>query len=167
MILTNKEIQVKNIIFEDTVNYKKVSMTLIFPHCNMKCNQEEGQEVCQNRQLLNEPDIVTNINRIIESYINNPITHAVVMQGLEPFDDYSQLKTFIGILRNEYRCSDDVVIYTGYTEEEIQDQIYELKKQFQNIIIKFGRYKPNQESHYDELLGVKLASDNQYAKKIS
>ena len=40
-------------------------------------------------------------------------------------------------------------------------------KQFPNIIIKFGRFIPNQQSHYDEVLGINLASDNQYAKKIS
>jgi len=34
-----------------------------------------------------------------------------------------------------------------------------------NIIVKFGRYRPNQEKHYDKILGVFLASDNQYAKE--
>ena len=38
---------------------------------------------------------------------------------------------------------------------------------FDNIIIKFGRYIPNKQSHYDNILGVNLASDNQYAVKIS
>ena len=37
---------------------------------------------------------------------------------------------------------------------------------FTNIIIKFGRYIPNQKPHYDEVLGVNLASDNQYAERI-
>ena len=31
-----------------------------------------------------------------------------------------------------------------------------------NIYIKYGRFIPNKPSHYDELLGVNLASDNQY-----
>ena len=35
------------------------------------------------------------------------------------------------------------------------------------IIIKYGRFIPNQQKHYDEILGVYLASDNQYAEKIS
>ena len=60
---------------------------------------------------------------------------------------------------------DDVVIYTGYKEEEILDKINVLKS-YEPIIIKFGRYVPNQKSHYDDVLGVNLASDNQYAKII-
>ena len=40
-------------------------------------------------------------------------------------------------------------------------------KQYDNIIIKFGRFIPNQEKHYDEVLGVELASPNQYARRIS
>jgi hypothetical protein len=40
-------------------------------------------------------------------------------------------------------------------------------KQFKNIIIKFGRFVPNQEKHYDEVLGIELASPNQYARRIS
>ena len=38
---------------------------------------------------------------------------------------------------------------------------------FKNIIIKFGRYIPNRNNKYDEILGVTLASDNQFAEKIS
>ena len=38
---------------------------------------------------------------------------------------------------------------------------------FENIVCKFGRYRPGQKSHYDPILGVNLISDNQYAIKIS
>lgn len=38
---------------------------------------------------------------------------------------------------------------------------------WKNIIVKFGRFIPNQHPHYDEVLGINLASDNQYAEKIS
>ena len=38
---------------------------------------------------------------------------------------------------------------------------------FPNIIIKFGRFIPNQEGHYDEVLGINLASKNQFGEKIS
>ena len=48
----------------------------------------------------------------------------------------------------------------------IQGKIEELKK-FPNIIVKFGRYKPGQEPHEDEVLGVNLANSEQYAKRIS
>ena len=57
-------------------------------------------------------------------------------------------------------CEDDIVIYTGYNKEEIIDKV-NLLKNFKNIIIKYGRFIPNQEKHYDEILGVELASTNQ------
>jgi hypothetical protein len=37
---------------------------------------------------------------------------------------------------------------------------------YKNVIIKYGRYIPNQTPHYDEVLGVNLASDNQYAERL-
>ena len=72
----------------------------------------------------------------------------------------------IDMLRNHLFCNDDVVIYTGYNKEEIADKIEVLKK-FKNIIIKFGRFIPNSKKKYDEVLGVELASENQYGEKIS
>ena len=39
--------------------------------------------------------------------------------------------------------------------------------QYDNIVVKFGRFRPNQDPHYDNVLGVKLASNNQYAKKYN
>ena len=39
-------------------------------------------------------------------------------------------------------------------------------KNFDNIIIKYGRFIPGQEKHYDKILGVYLASNNQYAERL-
>ena len=64
------------------------------------------------------------------------------------------------------KTDDDVVIYTGYNKNEIKDKIILLKK-YSNIIIKYGRFIPGQQPHFDEVLGVYLASDNQFAEKIS
>ena len=100
----------------------------------------------------------------MKRYINNPITEAMVMQGLEPFDSWEDLYNLIKELR-EY-TEDDIVIYTGYNKDELLDKIKKLS-QFKNIIIKYGRYIPNQTSHYDENLGVNLASYNQYSERIS
>lgn len=152
--------KIKGLISEDLVNYKKPSMTIIFPYCTFKC----GEGYCQNSELAKAPIIEMNVNNLVDRYINNPITEAVVMQGLEPFDSWNDLKTFIHELR-EY-CNDDIVIYTGYDKNEVIEKINELSK-YTNIIVKFGRYIPNQEKHFDNLLGVYLASNNQYAEKIS
>ena len=66
----------------------------------------------------------------------------------------------------KYYCDDDIVIYTGYTEEEANNfQLFKDLLELGNVVIKYGRFRPNQISHYDEVLGVNLASDNQYAKR--
>ena len=101
-------------------------------------------------------------------YLNNPITQAIVFQGLEPFDSWDDVNNFIFTLRKTYNCQDYVIIYTGYTEEELhQKGIYPEHFNYKNIIIKFGRFIPNKPSRFELLLGVELASDNQYAKEFS
>lgn len=44
---------------------------------------------------------------------------------------------------------------------------FNILKQFSNIVLKTGRYIPGHEKHYDEVLGVYLASNNQQAERIS
>ena len=65
-----------------------------------------------------------------------------------------------------HSINDEIIIYTGYKKYEIENQLNQLK-QFSNIIVKFGRYIPQQPPIYDEILGVELASPNQYAERIS
>lgn len=152
--------KIKGLITEDFVNYKKASMTIIFPYCTFKC----GEDYCQNSSLTKSPIIEISIDNLVNKYINNAITEAVIMQGLEPFDSWNDLKEFVQKLR-EY-CNDDIVIYTGYNKDEVIEYVKELSV-YPNIIIKFGRYIPNQEKHYDDVLEVYLASNNQYAERIS
>jgi len=154
---------IKGIIVEDFVNYKYPCMTIEFPFCDFKCDKENGVQLCQNYSLQNEENITLRNNRIVEMYMNNSITKAIVMQGLEPFYNKEILYDLIRDFRKV--TNDDIVIYTGYTEDELKSEIPKLKK-FKNIIVKFGRYVPNQNSHYDKILGVNLVSDNQYAKLL-
>jgi hypothetical protein len=96
--------------------------------------------------------------------LNNPITSAIVCGGLEPFDTGDDLYNFI-IAARQY-TNDDIVIYTGYNEDEISEELKVLST-IPNIIIKYGRFIPDQTPKYDEVLGVQLASPNQYGVKIS
>ena len=174
-------INVRDIIYEDFVNYKKASMLIAMPNCNMKCNIEAGCEVCHNKKLLEVPIVRINEIDLIKHYINNRITHAVVFQGMEPlYNSPDDERLFrhkvnpykVGLFAHKLRqfgCNDDVVIYTGFTEEELlTDNAIEVLKELvgRNLIIKFGRYLPGHEPHFDSVLGVDLASDNQYAKQI-
>lgn len=140
-------------------------MVIEFPYCSFKCDKECGQQVCQNSSLVKAENIDINPIQLVHRYLTNPITKAIVCQGLEPFDSFEDLLEIIQELRHNYLNNDDVVIYTGYTKEEVQTQINKLSK-FNNIIIKFGRFVPNQSSHFDETLGVQLASPNQYAERL-
>ena len=153
-----------SIIDEDFVNYKKISMNVLFPYCSLKCDKECGEAVCYNSPLLKEPLVSMHPIEIVGRYMANPLSHALVCIGLEPLDSWDDLKELIKFFRE--RTDDDIVIYTGYYEYEVPDKIQYLK-QYKNIIVKFGRYIPHSTAHFSETLGVKLASSNQYAIKIS
>lgn len=155
---------VKDIVETDMINYKDISMFIIFPTCSFKCDKECDMQVCQNSALALSPNINIDIEQLIHKYLSNPITNAIVCGGLEPFDSWEDLYALITHFR--LITDDDIVIYTGYNPNEIKEQINALKC-YKNIIVKFGRFIPNQPHHYDEILEVKLSSPNQYAERIS
>lgn len=155
---------IKGIITEDFINYKKPSMVIEMPYCDFKCDLECGSFICQNSQLTSEPTIEIPDSIIVwEYYQNNPITEAIVFQGLEPFDSWDELKNFVQNFRIAWQ--DDIVIYTGYNKDEIEEYLNFLKN-YDNIIVKYGRFIPNFKKHYDEVLGVYLTSPNQYAEVL-
>lgn len=120
--------------------------------------------MCQNSVLAHSKAIEYSVEDIVARYQANPISHAIVCAGLEPFDSWRDLLDLVKAFRKV--SEDDIVIYTGYYPIEVKMVLDELKK-FTNIIIKFGRFVPGYEKHYDELLGISLASPNQYAERIS
>jgi hypothetical protein len=155
--------RIKDIVVEDFVNYHKACMFIITAFCSFKCDKESGKMVCQNSSLAHQPTLLIDDERIISMYINNPITEALCFGGLEPLDQFDEMVSLISRFRE---ISDDpIIIYTGYTEDEVASKITVLTT-FSNIIIKFGRFIPDQPHHVDPLLGVELASSNQYAKRL-
>ena len=156
--------KVKGIMDTCFGDYKKPAMYIAMPYCTFKCDKENNTQLCQNWELTKEPDIEVSNLSLISLYNSNPLTEAIIFSGLEPFESFSEILSFIWEFRKY--SPDDIVIYTGFKEEEIKEQIEKLQE-YKNIYIKFGRYKPNEEPHYDDILGVNLASSNQYAKKIS
>lgn len=163
--MISDSIQVKGIIWEDMVNYKKISTTLMMPRCNWKCDKECGRAVCQNWELAAAPNETVLINGFMRKYMKNPITEAIVIQGLEPFDTPVDLYTVAAALK-DFDCKDDLVIYTGYYKEEIKTLIHPLLSIPGRLIVKWGRYIPDQKPHYDPVLGINLASDNQYGEVL-
>lgn len=154
---------------EDFTQYKKPSMFLIFPHCSFKCCKEQHLpiETCQNCELAQAPAINIHVQDLIDRYEANPITKAVVMGGMEPFDSWDDVQCFIMNFR--YKNQDPIIIYTGYREDELREKLRILSLYTEDgpIIVKFGRYLPGHKPHYSDELGVYLASPNQYARRIT
>ena len=160
------KIRVKGLIPEDFTIYKKPSLFIATCFCDWKCCHEANipESVCQNNELARADIQEVSIDKLINYYLYNPITKAVVFGGLEPFQQCEEMLLFIDEFRKV--TDDDIVIYTGYNKEEILDEVSKLS-QYSNIIIKYGRFIPNHKPHFDEVLGISLISDNQYAERIS
>lgn len=159
---------IRTIVDEDFVQYKEPCMYIATAFCNGKCCKEAGipLSVCLNDAWRGTATIAMADEGIIERYLSNSITTTICFAGLEPFEQFDQVYNFIEKLRKDYNCNDTVLIYTGYNKEEISERIEKLKD-FDNIIIKFGRFVPDNPGRFDDVLGVHLASDNQYAERIS
>lgn len=156
--------RVKTIVTEDFTNYKEPAMFIGCIKCNWKCCREGNfpLSTCINNPWKDAEVIDVQDDEIVRLYESNPITHAIVFGLFEPFLQFEEIYEFVKLLRNKYNNNDAVVIYTGYNECEVKrmsESLFELG----NVIIKFGRFVPNLEKHFDDVLGVELASPNQYA----
>lgn len=160
--------RVKTIVDEDFVNYQKPAMFIGTISCGGKCCLEGGfpLSVCQNNGWRGSAPIDIRDEVIVKRYLQNQITHAIVLGGLEPMEQSDEVLALIKTLREDFDCHDDVVIYTGYYPDEVTAILDKLQA-FDNIVVKFGRYVPNMKTRFDEVLGVHLASENQYAVRIS
>ena len=158
---------IRGLVDEDFVNYRKPSMFISLGWCNWKCCKEANIPitVCQNSELAKQKEIEVSVDEIFRRYIQNPITKSIVIGGLEPMGMSGKIIDLIEYFRDN-GCNDDFVIYTGYCKNEILAIITQLKK-YSNIIVKFGRFIPNSQKRFDDILGVTLISDNQYAERIS
>lgn len=158
--------RVKSIVDETFQDYKKPAMLISAIGCTWKCLVELGLDtsICQNCELAKQKTIDIQDHLIVQRYIDNNITSAIVFGGLEPMLQFDEMLSLI----KEFRIftDDDIVIYTGYYPEEIQNELSELSN-IKNIILKFGRYMPNRPERYDDILGIKLVSDNQYGAKLT
>lgn len=159
--------RVKNIIVEDFCNYKLPSMFIVSSECDFKCCTEAGCgiELCQNSSIISLPIKNIDDEYIYRRFIDNKITKAVVIGGLEPMLQIDEVIHLLSVFR-DHRDNHDFVIYTGYYPNEIKNEIHKLCY-YDNVIIKFGRYIPNKPSCFDDILGITLASNNQFALRIS
>ena len=108
-----------------------------------------GKELCQNSPLALSPTKEIAVEKIVEEYMKNDLTSAIVFGGLEWLDQFLDLLECIEAFRE--KTMDDIIVYTGYDKEEIPEHLMTLKK-YKNIIIKYGRFILGQQPHYDPVL---------------
>lgn len=142
---------------ETFIDYKKTSMYIAFPVCSLNCKN------CHNKELRNKNTVELDYKTIVDYILNNPIIESVVLSGMNPMDSFDDVVGLIKELRKKSNM--DVVIYSGKLKYELKKEISVLKS-FSNIIVKFGEYKENDIPIYSEVLGINLASSNQYARRI-
>ena len=118
--------RVKAIVEEDFINYKLPSMFIPTCFCDYKCCTELGLDigVCQNAPLAQSENIEIPDQIIYEHFVNNPITKATVIGGLEPMIQINEVIDLINLFRNQGEdCP--FVIYTGYYPNEISEELGE------------------------------------------
>ena len=138
-------------------DYKKVGVLLATPTCNNNC------KYCQNEYLKKKKPIEYDISEIFNFVKKNKLIKSFIFGGLDCMDSFDQTYDIIKEIRKKFDY--DIVLYTGKLKTDINLEIEKLKN-FKGIIIKFGKYKKNKEKKYDELLGITLASNNQYSRRI-
>ena len=162
----DKFIDVLDINDSDLINYSEPTFNILAGiSCTFKCCPN-NPEICHNNPLCNQNPIRCEIPKLIERFNNQNLCKTITFQGLECLDNLKQILWFIYHFRKTN--NNTIIIWTGYTKDECEDLIYLIKEKmkWENIIIKYGRFIPDQQPHYDEVLGVELASDNQYAERI-
>lgn len=163
--------RLKFVKVEDFINYKKPSIFLGTCFCDFKCCKEQNLPIstCQNEPWSREPIKDYNNELILKTIDESPIIQAIVFGGMEPFQQFPELVEFLKTKsrwENPETRNMDVVIYTGYNLDELEEELNTLKT-FPNIYLKLGRFQPGHQKHYDEVLGISLSSDNQYGIKLT
>ena len=128
--------RVKTIVDEDFTNYKKPAMFIGTISCGGKCCIEAG---------------------IPLSVCQNDGWRASAPISI----DDEQL-----CLRYLNNPLTESIVFGGLEPLEQFDEWIQQLATYGNVIVKFGRYIPNQKHIFDEVLGVELASDNQYAERF-
>jgi pyruvate-formate lyase-activating enzyme len=133
--------------------------------CDWKCLRESNLplHICQNSHTSKMDTHSYDILDLIKRFNDNELSECIIFAGLEPLLQFEEIYEFIKIFRDTN--NEDIIIYTGYYLDEVKDKIDQLRN-FKNIIIKFGRYKPNSNKIFDDNLKIYLASDNQYSIRL-
>lgn len=123
--------------------------------CSINCNK------CQNQWMKELPTKQLGVHSLVKVVEANPYNQGIILGGLEWTDQPEEL---VAILEAFSATTLQVMLYTGYTEEEcyqIRPEIFSY-----NIWVKFGQYIHTAEDSNNVQNGVKLASKNQFIKYL-
>lgn len=159
--------RIRGRITEDFVNYKKPGLFIPCCYCDFKCCHDNNCDhtMCQNSAIEKFPIDMVDDEIILETYRQSMVAEAVIFGGFEPFWQIDEIEDLLKLFRKN-NIDAPFVVYTGYTEAEVAHLLGKLVP-YGNVVIKYGRYRPDNSQHKDEVLGVTLISENQYAKEYN
>lgn len=159
--------RIRGRITEDFVNYKQPGLFVPCCYCDFKCchDLDTDHSMCQNSAISEVEPMMVDNEAILDAFKESLIAKVVIFGGLEPIWQIDEIEELLALFRDN-GVNAPFVIYTGYNEDEVERFVERLLP-YGNIVVKYGRYIPDDDPHYDAVLGVMLASSNQYAKEYN
>ena len=111
--------KVKGLIDECFSDYKKPAMYIATPYCSFKCDKDNGCAVCQNSELAHKPTYDIPTRYLVNRYLENPITKAIIFSGLEPFDSMDDVEVIIVTNNKQVYLSSDIEFVSEVENIEI------------------------------------------------
>lgn len=151
----SKLIHYKGIIHERAEDAPFMGALIIAIACSNGCKD------CFNQYLKTAKTYTNTAEGIIAEVKQNAFNDGIILGGLEWSE---QPEEAIELIRCATSNDLAVMLYTGLTEEELYRRIP--REDLVGCLIKFGAYDTSCLSENYTSLGVKLASTNQYVKRI-
>lgn len=151
----NMQVEYKGIIHNVLNDAPFIAALIIAKGCNKGCKS------CFNEHLKKESALRATVDEIIATVKRNGLNQGVIFAGLEWSE---QPKELIALVKKALEEKLEVIVYTHHYEKEFFKLLPELEEM--PIYIKFGEYDETKKTEANIQFGVKLATSNQYIKKV-
>lgn len=151
----SKLIHYKGIIHERAEDAPFMGALIVATNCSNNCKD------CFNQYLKTAKTYTNTAEGIIAEVKQNAFNDGIILGGLEWSE---QPEEAIELIRCATANGLAVMLYTGLTEEGLYHRIP--REYLVGCLVKFGAYDNTCLSDNYSSLGVKLASTNQYVKRI-
>lgn len=152
----SKLIHYKGIIHERAEDAPFMGALIIATSCSNGCKD------CFNQYLKTAKTYINTADGIITEVKQNAFNDGIILGGLEWSE---QPEEAIELIRCATANGLAVMLYTGLTEERLYSRIP--REYLVGCLVKFGAYDTSCLSENYTSLGIKLASTNQYVKRIT